>query len=174
MTNARIQPQKPTATKPPSAYSYPICSMTIPAGARNAKLEPKYAGAFPFVTAIKRRVPTPFMNNTIAGLIPKMKGTSTVAPNMANICWMLSGISRFTGTFSSTWMIFLSFICFSFLEFFPCIEYHLFYLDSTANKDISFTIYRNGIWRDSMFFSVHQETAGDCPAVFWFSGAVEA
>jgi hypothetical protein len=110
MTKATIQPQKPTATKPPRAYSYPIWSMTIPAGARNAKLDPRYAGAFPFVITIKRSVPTPFINSTTAGLIPKIKGTSTVAPNMANMCWILSGISRFTGTFSSTRIIFLSFI----------------------------------------------------------------
>ena len=27
---------------------------------------------------------------------------------MANICWMLKGINRLTGTLSSTWIIFLS------------------------------------------------------------------
>ena len=34
--------------------------------------------------------------------ILKMNGTSTDAPNIANICWMDSGTSRRGGTFSST------------------------------------------------------------------------
>ena len=76
--------------------------MTIPAGARKAKLEPKYAGAFPLVIAINKSVPTPFINSTMAGLIPNKKGTSTDAPNMANICWMLNGIKSPRGTLSST------------------------------------------------------------------------
>ena len=42
------------------------------------------------------------MNSTIAGFILKMNGTSTDAPNIANICWMDSGTSRRGGTFSST------------------------------------------------------------------------
>ena len=41
MMNARIHPTKPTATNPPRAYSYPNFAITIPAGARNAKLEPR-------------------------------------------------------------------------------------------------------------------------------------
>ena len=45
------------------------------------------------------------MKRTIAGLIPNKNGTSTDAPNMANMCWMLRGIKRLKGTFSSTWMI---------------------------------------------------------------------
>ena len=44
------------------------------------------AGAFPFVIAIKSSVPRPFINSTIAGLIPKINGTKTEAPNIANIC----------------------------------------------------------------------------------------
>ena len=56
------------------------------AGARKAKLDPKYAGAFPFVTIIKISVPQPFIKRTIAGLIPKRKGTKTDAPNIANMC----------------------------------------------------------------------------------------
>ena len=31
-------------------------------------------GAFPFVIRINNMVPTPFINNTIAGLIPNKKG----------------------------------------------------------------------------------------------------
>ena len=81
-----MQPKNPTATNPPSAYSYPHLLITTPAGARNAKLEPKYAGAFPFVIKINSSVPIPFINSTTAGLIPNTNGTSTDAPNMANMC----------------------------------------------------------------------------------------
>src|SRR5699024_12226456 len=58
--------------------------ITSRAGDRNAKLEPRYAGAFPFVIRINSSVPTPFIKSTTAGLIPNIKGTSTDAPNMAN------------------------------------------------------------------------------------------
>ena len=51
-----------------------------------AKLLPRYAGAFPFVTAIKIRVPIPFIKRTIAGFIPKIIGTKTDAPNIAKVC----------------------------------------------------------------------------------------
>jgi len=57
------------------------------------------------VTRMKSRVPSPFMKRTTAGLIPNRKGTSTDAPNMANMCWMLKGIRSRKGTLSSTWMI---------------------------------------------------------------------
>ena len=49
---ATIEKIAPAAINPPSTYSYPILSITINAGARNAKLEPRYAGAFPFVIRI--------------------------------------------------------------------------------------------------------------------------
>ena len=38
---ANKHPQKPTTTKPPRAYSYPNCAITIFAGAIKAKLLPK-------------------------------------------------------------------------------------------------------------------------------------
>lgn len=68
----------------------------------------RYAGALPFVIRINKSVPTPFIRRTMAGLIPNINGTRTEAPNMANMCWILRGINRLTGTLSSTWMIFLS------------------------------------------------------------------
>ena len=72
------------------------------AGAINANDEPRYAGALPLVMRMNSSVPIPFMNSTIAGFILKMNGTSTDAPNIANICWMDSGTSRRGSTFSST------------------------------------------------------------------------
>ena len=76
--------------------------MTMVAGAMKAKDEPKYAGALPLVIRMNSSVPMPFMNSTIAGLMPNINGTSTDAPNMANMCWMESGTSSRGGTLSST------------------------------------------------------------------------
>jgi len=75
------------------------------AGARNAKLEPRYAGAFPFVIQIKSSVPTPFISRTMLGLMPNRIGTRTDAPNIAKTCWMDSGIILARGSLSSTSMI---------------------------------------------------------------------
>ena len=55
-------------------------------GERNAKLEPKYAGALPFVIAIKISVPIPFISSTMEAFMPKSQGTSTDALNIANVC----------------------------------------------------------------------------------------
>ena len=54
----------------------------------------------PLVMKMNSSVPIPFMNSTIAGLMSNINGTSTDAPNMANICWMDSGTSRRGGTLS--------------------------------------------------------------------------
>ncbi|MNP44786.1 hypothetical protein D3C76_1386630 [compost metagenome] len=48
------------------------------------------------------KVPTPLNSNTVAGLILNKIGTSTVAPNMANRCWKLSGIVWSSGGRSLT------------------------------------------------------------------------
>ncbi len=49
--------------------------MTSVAGAMKAKDEPRYAGALPLVIRMNSSVPMPFMNSTIAGLMPSMNGT---------------------------------------------------------------------------------------------------
>ena len=56
---------------------------------------------------MNKRVPTPFINNTIPASIPNKIGTNTDAPNIAKVCCKLSGINHFNGTFSSIPMIFL-------------------------------------------------------------------
>ena len=60
--------------------------MISDAGPKNAKLEPRYAGAFFFVIKMNNRVPTPFINKTIPASIPKIIGTKTEAPNIAKVC----------------------------------------------------------------------------------------
>ena len=78
-------------------------------GDRNAKLDPRYAGALPFVIRMNSSVPTPFIRSTMEAGIPKSIGTSTDALNIANVCCMLSGIHLPTGGLSPIPMIFLSF-----------------------------------------------------------------
>ena len=46
--------------------------ITSKAGDMNAKDEPKYAGARPFVISMNKSVPIPFISKAIDGLIPKM------------------------------------------------------------------------------------------------------
>ena len=78
-------------------------------GDRNAKLEPRYAGDLPFVIRINSSVPIPFISRTIEAGIPNSTGTSTDALNIANVCWILSGIHLPTGGFSLISIISLSF-----------------------------------------------------------------
>ena len=58
--------------------------------ARNAKEEPRKTGTLNLVQQWNIKVPTPAENSASDGLRPVSKGTRTVAPNMANRCWMLS------------------------------------------------------------------------------------
>ena len=76
----------PVTMNPPNAYSYPILLITISAGEMKAKLDPRYAGAFPLVIRINSKVPMPFMRSAMAGLIPRIYGTRTDALNMAKVC----------------------------------------------------------------------------------------
>jgi len=77
---------------------------------KKAKLEPKYAGAFPFVIKINNNVPIPFIKRTIPGLTLNRIGTKTEAPNIAKVCCKLKGISIEKGTLSLTPIISLLFI----------------------------------------------------------------
>ena len=52
-----------------------------------AKLEPRKTGTIRPVTRWKTRVPTPAVKRATAGLRPVRRGTKTVAPNMATVCW---------------------------------------------------------------------------------------
>ena len=79
-------PPNPMATKASQCILVTEFLNDQPRRNQKCKTEPRYAGAFPFVTTIKTSVPTPFIRSTIAGLIPNRNGTSTDAPNMANIC----------------------------------------------------------------------------------------
>ena len=78
--------------------------MTTNTGEMKAKLEPRNAGIFAFVTTMYSSVPTPFMKSTVAGLILNRIGTRTDAPNMANKCWRLKGNDSISGGRSSTWI----------------------------------------------------------------------
>ena len=77
----------PVATKPPwivlKSYPSPISNNT---GERYAKLEPKYAGIFPFVINAYKSVPIPLKNNTVVGSILNIIGTKIEEPNIANKC----------------------------------------------------------------------------------------
>ena len=69
----------------------------------------------PFVMNRYSSVPIPFINRQVVGLTLNKNGTSTVEPNMANKCCMLSGMFSARGGRSSTWIIFLSMHITSFL-----------------------------------------------------------
>ena len=99
---ARIHPSRPVVTKAPCAYWNPWPAMIMLAGPMNAKLDPRYAGAFPLVINMKSSVPIPFISSTVPGFIPNSIGTSTDAPNIAKVCCRLNGTSILNGTFSST------------------------------------------------------------------------
>jgi len=62
-------------------------SLAARMGAMKAKLEPRKTGTIRPVTRWKRSVPTPAVKRATAGLRPVRRGTSTVAPNMATVCW---------------------------------------------------------------------------------------
>ena len=53
---------------------------------RNAKEEPRNAGTFIFVITWNKSVPSPANNKVVAMSSPVRSGTSTVAPNIANMC----------------------------------------------------------------------------------------
>jgi hypothetical protein len=75
----------------------------------NAKDEPRKAGTFAPVMAIYSRVPVPAVNSAVDGLRPVSRGTSIVAPNMANTCWKLRGIHRSSDGLS--WIPMIGFSC---------------------------------------------------------------
>ena len=56
--------------------------------AMNAKLEPRYTGTLRPVMKWNSSVPRPAHSSAVDGLRPVSAGTSTVAPNIANTCWM--------------------------------------------------------------------------------------
>ena len=74
--------------------------MPIKAGMK-AKEDPRNAGTFAPVIRMYKRVPVPAVNSAEVMLSPVNIGTSTVAPNMAKTCWMLSGTHRDTGGLSA-------------------------------------------------------------------------
>ena len=90
-------------------------------GEMNAKLEPRYDGIRPLVMNRYSSVPIPFINRQVVGLTLNKNGTSTVEPNIANRCWILSGMFSARGGRSSTWMILFSMHITSFLFFKPII-----------------------------------------------------
>ena len=53
----------------------------------NAKLEPKNAGTLPLANRWNSSVPMPAKSSVTLTDRPVSVGTSTVAPNMANMCW---------------------------------------------------------------------------------------
>ena len=53
---------------------------------RNAKDEPRNTGILKLVTTCMNSVARPANRSVVDTLKPVMMGTSTVAPNMANIC----------------------------------------------------------------------------------------
>ena len=55
--------------------------------AKNAKDEPRKAGTLPLVIKWNSSVPRPAQSRVVETLRPVSRGTSTVAPNMANMCW---------------------------------------------------------------------------------------
>ncbi len=57
-----------------------------PYAPRNAKEDPRNAGTFRPVMRWNKRVPRPAKNSVVETFRPVMAGTSTVAPNMANMC----------------------------------------------------------------------------------------
>ena len=68
------------------------------------------------VRKIYNNVPIPFINKQVVGLTLKRNGTSTVAPNIANRCWILSGMLSRSGGRSSTWITLRSMMMTSFLS----------------------------------------------------------
>ena len=54
---------------------------------KNANEDPKNAGILPLVIKWNNNVPRPANNNVVETSNPVNKGTSTVAPNIANKCW---------------------------------------------------------------------------------------
>ena len=52
-----------------------------------AKEEPRKAGTIPLVRKWNSRVPSPAKSRVADTDSPVRAGTSTVAPNMANMCW---------------------------------------------------------------------------------------
>ena len=131
--------------------------MTSRAGEIKAKLEPRYAGDFPFVTKIKISVPTPFISNAMAGLIPSKYGTSTDALNMAKVCWMLRGMPRFRGTLSSTCIILESFINPPFFNRFSQYFYTRRYYTHCA--DVLQRLFHRIVRKSQTFF--HAAVSGD-------------
>ena len=79
----------PATATPTQAYG---SSSLSPLGAiakypaRNAKDEPRNAGTLPLVMRWNSRVPRPANSSVAETLSPVRVGTSTVAPNIANIC----------------------------------------------------------------------------------------
>ena len=59
---------------------------TIAKPPKKAKEEPKKAGTFPFVKKWKSNVPSPAISRAVETSNPVIRGTSTVAPNMAKVC----------------------------------------------------------------------------------------
>ena len=53
---------------------------------RKAKEEPRKAGTLPPVTRWNSRVPSPAISRVVLTLRPVIRGTRTVAPNMAKTC----------------------------------------------------------------------------------------
>jgi hypothetical protein len=77
------------APGPPAAFAAMI-------GAMKAKDDPKYAGTCHFVMMRKAIVASPLEIKAMAGFNPTKKGTSIVAPNIANKCCKLN-VSQWAG-----------------------------------------------------------------------------
>ena len=103
--------------------------------ARNAKLEPRYAGAFPFVIKINNSVPIPFISSTIDAGIPNSIGTRTEALNIANVCCKLSGIHCPIGGLSLIPITFLSIYISPFSS--PSCDFTRYLLYQKTNKKAS-------------------------------------
>ena len=62
----------------------PFVTMVKPP--RYAKLEPRNAGTLPLHRKWNSSVPRPAQSSVVLTLRPVSRGTSTVAPNIANMC----------------------------------------------------------------------------------------
>ena len=95
----------PAQMIPPVAYCRPTMYSGVPISAPplimlattwiapiKAKLEPRNTGTLRLVIRWNRIVPTPAQNSATEVSSPVSSGTSTVAPNMANTCWMPSSV----------------------------------------------------------------------------------